>query len=459
MPSNTGVFPEVQYGDRLLTVEPYSIQPVAALDRHGKAWQQLMLWLGSNLTIADFALGFLPVSLGLPWSWSIAAIVLGNLIGAVTLGLCAAMGPVYGVPQLIIGRFTFGRMGGYLPTALNYVSTIGWFAVNNMLGTFGLRILLPQLAFWQGAGLLVILQGLLAIYGYNLIHVYERVMSVVLGTLFLVVTFLTLRHPAALTVYHPHAAAPWAMFAIMVASVFSYIASWGSYASDYSRYLHADVSKGRVVWNVFLGAFLASTWLELVGLLVAVLAASPTSNPIAALHLVTGEFGDVAVIAMILGGTAADALNLYSNALSASAFDIRVPRWVLTVVASLVGLALSLAFSGNFEARFEDFLLLLGYWITPWFGVLFTDFYWFGRHRLAASDTRSVRPVLWQGVVSFLMGIAVSIPFMDSSLYEGPVSKMLGGADLAFYVGFIAAALAYRILGASATAGPHIRKR
>lgn len=433
----------VKYGDRVLAVEPFGVEPVADSERHGATWQQFTLWLGSNLTIADFALGFLPVSLGLPWTWGIVAILAGNAIGALALGLSAAMGPTYGIPQLIISRYTFGRIGGYLPAALNYISTIGWFTVNNILGTFGLRVLFPHLAFWQGAVLLVIVQGLLAIYGHNLIHMYERIVSVVLGALFIVATVISLRHPSALAAYHPHGTALWPMFAIMVAAAFSYIGSWSSYASDYSRYLRADVSRARVVRNAFFGSFIASVWLELVGLMVAVIAGSRASDPIAALHFVMGGFGTVAVIAIILGGTAADALNLYSNALSAGAFDIRVPRWVLAVAASAIGLTLSLLGSGHFETNYDNFLLLLGYWITPWLGVLFADYYFLRRHRAAAVDTRKTQPVVWPGLISFLVGIAASVPFMNAPYYVGPVAKALGGTDLTFYVGFIVAAAVY----------------
>lgn len=445
MPASPGTL-DAKYGDRVLAVEPYGVEPVTDSERHGAVSQQFTLWLGSNLTIADFALGFLPVELGLPWLWSIVAILVGNVLGAFVLGLSAAMGPTYGVPQLIISRFSFGRIGGYLPAALNYISTIGWFTVNNILGTFGLRVLFPHLAFWQGALLLVVVQGLLAIYGHNLIHVYERIISVVLGALFIVATVISLRHPVELAAYHPHTAALWPMFAIMVAAAFSYIGSWSSYASDYSRYLRANVSKVRVVRNVFFGSFIASVWLELVGLMVAVLAASRASDPIAALHLVMGGFGTVAVVAIILGGTAADALNLYSNALSAGAFDIRVPRWVLAVAASGIGLTMSLLGSGHFETSFEDFLLLLGYWITPWLGVLFCDFYLLRRSRVAVDDKRNTKPVVWQGLVSFLIGIGVSVPFMNAPYYVGPVAKAFGGADLTFYVGFIVAALVYMAL-------------
>lgn len=436
----------IRYGKQVLAVEPYGVEPVQSGERHGRVASQFTLWLGSNLTIADFALGFLPISLGLSWMWTIAAVLVGNVLGALVLSSCAAMGPVYGVPQLIIGRRTFGRIGGYLPAFLNYVSTIGWFTVNNILGTFGLKVLFPNLAFWQGSVLLVCVQGLLAVYGHNLIHVYERVMSVVLGILFLIVSIIALQHHTALAAYHPTVHQPWVMFAIMVGAAFSYIGSWGPYASDYSRYLEPSVARRKVIGNAFWGSFLASVWLELVGAAVAVLAGGHHGDPISSLHFVMGGFGTIAVIAIILGGTAADALNLYSNALSAGAFDIRLPRWVLAVLASLIGLTLSLLGSGHFEQNYENFLLMLGYWITPWVGVLLTDFYLLRAYRDVNRDGRQRSKVFWPGMISFLIGILVSIPFMDGPLYEGPVAKSLGGADLSFYVGFLVAAILYYAL-------------
>ncbi len=113
-----------RYGDRTLTVEPYGIDPVPDVERHGLPRSQFTLWLASNLTIADFALGFFPVSLGLSWFWTMVALVLGNILGAWALSACAAMGPAAGVPQLIVSQRLFGRWGGTVPALLNYLSTI-----------------------------------------------------------------------------------------------------------------------------------------------------------------------------------------------------------------------------------------------------------------------------------------------------------------------------------------------
>lgn len=430
----------ILYGDEILKVEPYGIQAVPENERHGTPRGQFTLWLGSNLTIADFALGFFPISIGLSWQWTIIALVVGNLLGGVGLALSSAMGPALGLPQLMISRKIFGEKGGLVPALLNYLSTIGWFSVNNILGSFGLRILFPSLHFWQAAIILVFIQGCLAVFGHNLIHIYERVMSIILGVIFAIVTVLLLLRPRlyhyAPTVHH----VPWVSLALVIAAALSYIGSWAPYASDYSRYLPSLTNRRRVARASFWGSFSGSLWLELVGCGVAVVTGQSAANPILALHHLSPIFGTLAVVAIILGGTAADALNLYSNALAAGALKIRLPRWLLALIASLLGLGLSLAGSGTFEGYYDNFLLLLGYWLTPWLGVMLVQFY------LKDPGLTGTVRAGWRPIVSFFIGLGVSIPFMSSALFTGPVALALGGADLTFYVGFVVSALTFWLL-------------
>lgn len=433
------------YGDKVMKVEPFSIEQVPDNERHGRPFGQFTLWLGSNLTIADYALGFLPVSLGMSWTTALISILIGNLVGAVALGLCSAMGPSYGLPQLIITRSSFGRVGAYLPGALNFISTIGWFTVNNILGSFGLHALFPNLSFVAASIILVVVQGFVATLGHNFIHAYERAMAIILGIVFAVVTIISLAHWHVISAYSPSDKHTGLAIMIMIGAAFSYLGSWGPYGSDYSRYLHASTKKSTVLLMAGAGSFIASFWLEIVGMMVAVLAVGRhAGNSIDALHMTMGAFGTVATIAIILGGTAADAINLYSNSLTARALDIHIPRSALVIAASVIGLILSLLGHGQFESNFENFLLLIAYWITPWMGVLFADFYLKRRRNEQSTSTTSIK---WPGMISFLVGILVSVPFMNNTLYTGPISHAWHGLDLAFYIGFLVSFILYIWIG------------
>jgi purine-cytosine permease-like protein len=52
----------------------------------------------------------------------------------------------------------------------------------------------------------------------------------------------------------------------------------------------------------------------------------------------------------------------------------------------------------------------------------------------------------WPALVSLVLGFGAMVPFMNTALLVGPVAKALDGADLSFYVGFIAAAAVYLAL-------------
>ncbi|TMF94829.1 MAG: allantoin permease [Chloroflexi bacterium] len=439
-----------RYGDRVTIPEPYSIEHIPFAERHGHSRQLLWLWLAANLTIADYAIGFVPVALGLSVGPAILALALGNILGGLVLAWSAAMGPAAGYPQMFIGRRAFGRIGGYIPAGLNWLSTAGWFTVNTILGAFAIELLLPGLPFWLSAAVLVVLQTLLVIYGHNLIQEFERYMVLILGLLFAIATVIALSHGSTIAAWHPKPlAGTLTLFAIVLAISFSYIMSWSPYASDYSRYLPEITSRSYIAIYVFIGAVLASFLTEVVGLLVAILAPAG-ATPIAALKTVMGGFGAFAVVAVILGATTANVLNLYSNTMSAKVLDIRLQRWHLAIIGGALGFALALLGYQNFTQNYENFLIVLDYWIMPWLAVVLLDFYVFG-HREPMGFSQAV-PVNWNGLIAWLIGLAVSLLFISEQFQvfglkaHGPLATWFGDADFGYFIGFIIAGVIYVLL-------------
>jgi nucleobase:cation symporter-1, NCS1 family len=50
----------------------------------------------------------------------------------------------------------------------------------------------------------------------------------------------------------------------------------------------------------------------------------------------------------------------------------------------------------------------------------------------------------WSGLVALIGGFLAAVPFMDTTLFVGPVSaKLLHGGDVAYFVGFAVAGLLY----------------
>ncbi len=409
--------------------EQYGIDPVPADARHGKVGSLFSLWFAANLGIPAWFLGVLGVELGLGAGAAVAAVVLGSAIGALLLALASRLGPRSGLAQLVQSRASFGRRGAYLPAALNWVSCLGWFAVNSVLGG-ELTAQLLHLPFAVGLLLLSLLQVAVAFVGHDLVHRVERIASVLLFATF---AFFTWKAVAG-GLPPVGGGVPFGSFALEVAITASYLFSWAPYASDYSRYLPQTTSGGRVFWMAFLGAFLSSAWVEVIGVVLA--ARLHLSSAVPLLRTAAGGLGLFVFAAGILGTVSANVLNIYTGATALLTLDVRLRRSVATVVVGALGALLAYLGARGFSGDYENFLLLLSYWVAPWLGVVLVQ-----GVRQGGGNERAVRP----GIYAFLVGLVASIPFMSQTLFEGPVARALGGGDLAYYVGFAVAAAVYAV--------------
>jgi NCS1 family nucleobase:cation symporter-1 len=201
--------------------------------------------------------------------------------------------------------------------------------------------------------------------------------------------------------------------------------------------------------NSFLGAFIGSFWLEVLGALVAILAPS-ASNAISALPAAFGILAMPIVVAIILGGVAANVLNIYTNALSALVLDVRTKRWILVVLGGSFGCLLALYGARDFGRFYEQFLLLLDYWITPWLGILAVDFFVLKRTSLT-----SLENISWRAIISYVIGILVSLAFIPSIGYfgyNGPVAQLIGGADFSYFASFLVSTGLYYLINRRAYA-------
>ncbi len=435
------------------TVERLGIEHVPEDARHGSANRTFTLWFAANLTIADFVIGGLAtVFFGFSVEQALPVLLAGNVVGGLLLGLAAAMGPSLGFPQMMSSRSSFGRRGNYVPGALNWISTVGWFSINTILAVFALQLVLPGANFYAAAAAYVAIQAVIAVYGHDFIHLFEKAMTVVLGALFLLIFALTVPHLGEAFSYLPASSAGVISVGgvgLLLVTSFSYLMSWAPYASDYSRYMAPSTSKGRLVLLALVGGAVSSFAVEGLGALVGSLTPSQTaSSPFAGLYSFAGSYGGLAMLTLILGAFAADALNLYTNSLSALVLDVRSSRPKSVAAGAVVGFAIAAAVGARFEGFYENFLLTLAYWIMPWLAIVLVDFYLL--KRTTVSSTEGVRSWDWPILGTYAASIVASVPFMNLTGYgvgyEGPASAYFGGADFSYFVSFaVAAVLAYAV--------------
>jgi NCS1 family nucleobase:cation symporter-1 len=436
--------------ERATSVEKFGVEHIPEEARHGSPGRIFTLWFAANLTIADYVIGVLStVAFGLTVIQTIPILLIGNILGGLLLALSAGMGPKLGFPQMFSSRAVFGRRGNYVLGGLNWISTVGWFAVNTILGAEAVQVIAKDVNFFVVSVILVAVQILIAIYGHDFIHLFEKWMSIILGILWAGIFVLTTFHFNQALSYIPPAngSSIEANMGVALAASFSYIMSWSPYASDYSRYLPSISSRRRVIIFALLGGAIASFGVEAIGALVGSL--TKNLDYFGSLYSFAGVFGIFAIGAVVLGAIAANSLNIYTNSLSALVLDIRVKRWITVIAGGIIGLGITLIGGAHFESFFENFLLTLDYWITPWLAIILVDI--FLLRRTTVDSVLHAKSYGWSALGIYGLSILVSVPFMAPALtippplnlFIGGLNGWFGGADFSYYISFVAAAILY----------------
>jgi len=442
---------EGSYGKRTLVVEPGGAEFIPLSERHGTPIQLLWTWTSPNMEFATIFVGVLAVAgFGLSFWTAFLAILAGTTAGSVTHAFLSARGPLFGVPQMVISRLGFGYWGNVLPAGINAVAAgIGWFAVNSVSGALALSTLthLPQV----GCLLIVAaVQVVVAFFGYNLVHVFERYAFPVLTVLFLIASgvILAKAHPGA-----SHHTVPGG-FLLALGATFGYAVGWNPFASDYTRYIRPDVNRAAVGWWAGLGLFLSCLLMETVGAAAATVMSTADalgSNPTGSFtSLLARPLADLTLLAIALGSVAANVLNIYSGAMSFVALGIKLPvparRAIVAVAFGAIGFFLAWSGLSSAASKYNNFLLIIAYWIAPWLAVSFCDqFLRWRRGRLGAELLFDKDYENFAGPVAMLAGMGLSIwLFSNQTEYVGFVPSRLGSAgDITFEAGFVITALVY----------------
>jgi len=404
------------------------IEEIGNESRHGSNFSLFTLWFAANLTLGDFALGFLPATLNLPFLWSLIGLVAGTALGGILLAVVSVMGPETGKTQMLVSEQTFKKYN-FLQSLLQWVNTLGWFVVNLILGTVAIIIIFHALYFLV-LPIYALVQIIIAIYGHDYIHKIERIFSAFLGVMFL---YITVQILLSSHTYNYSPVFSIAMFGIVVATSFSYIGSWAPYASDYSRYLPHKNERKKVFLFTFFGSFISTIWLEVLGLYIAVKTGNFSSMDAA--YSLSKQLGILMIIALVLGGIGTNSINIYSNALSLNSVLKKSNRIHLLIISGIIGIFLAIFAYNRFFSYYETFLYIIDYWIMPWAGVLIADFFYIKKGSAL------------KALASFVVGLAISIPFMNQAPYfEGPISVTLGGIDISYFISFIVSFTVYIFL-------------
>ena len=159
-------------------IEVHSIDWIPDTERHGKTWQQAMLWFLGNFQYFTIPIGFVGPALGLSLGWSILAGALGICFGTLFMAFHATQGPVFGLPQMIQTRAQLGYRGVVVALFAVLFTYMAFNVADQVLMSTGLHGAFGWNAHLVAAGTAV-LAALLAIFGYDWVHRVFRFLLVI----------------------------------------------------------------------------------------------------------------------------------------------------------------------------------------------------------------------------------------------------------------------------------------
>jgi NCS1 family nucleobase:cation symporter-1 len=406
--------------------------------------------------------GALAVVFGADAFWAIVGLLVGNVLGGIVMALHSAQGPKLGLPQMISSRAQFGVYGAVIPLILVILMYIGFASTGTVLSGQAINLMLGTDV--PAVGILIFggATAVLAIMGYKYIHAMGRVATVLglAGFLYLTVVTFT-KYDISQAVFIKPFELPTFLIAVSLAA--GWQLTFGPYVADYSRYLPQDTPEKRTFWYTFAGSVGGAQWAMTLGALAGGLSAAGLGGDF--IKNQVGYMGDLAgggmlalavYLMIVTGKLTVNCLNAYGafmcSVTISTAFTGRngvrpIVRALFVIAVIAVSVLVALLATKDFLNVFKNFVLLLLMVFTPWSVINLVDYYKVSRDRLdiPALYSPAGRYGKWNVValVSYAVGVVVQIPFLAQAMYTGPITKLLGGADISWLVGIAVTAAVY----------------
>jgi NCS1 family nucleobase:cation symporter-1 len=426
-----------------LSVETHGIAPIAEDQRYGTPARLFTVWFAPQVNMTGVFTGTLAIVLALGFWLGLLAMVIGTVLGSLVVAYLSTWGPRTGTGQLPNSRMAFGG-GVVLPAALQWMSSIAWDALVGLFGGEALAVLLG-IPFWAAVLIVLAVQGAVGFFGYELIHRIQAVLTVVLFVTFVVFAVKLVGGHEVITPTSVHGADLVGAFVLEVTIAFSLAVSWASYAADFSRYLPSDSSRARVFGFTFAGIVLAYIFVQGIGIAAAGAIGEHTAEGVRSV-MGGGLLGGLAMLVIAVASIGSGVMNDYSGSLALQTIGVRVRRPASAVIVTVLAFALILwLHAADTATRFTDVLLLVSYWIPAFVAVVVID--WLirtrGRATINPAEERTDRRDAAAALIVFVLAYAAAIPFMHTTLIEGPVARAWHGADIAYFVNLFVAAVLY----------------
>lgn len=333
-------------------------------DNYVSTKNQILLWFGAAVSIAEIMAGALLAPLGL--RNGLFAIFFGHIIGAIILFLAGIIGAKSRLSAAQSSRISFGEKGSFAFSILNILQLIGWTAVMITGGAQALNGITDSLWGISNQPLWSILIGLLIILWIIIgIKNLSKLNTIVIAVLF--VLSLLLGYVVFKNYNGDNITVGVLSFGAAIELNVAMSLSWMPLIADYTRELKKPFTG--TIFSV-LSYFLGSVLMFAIGLGASLYT---DSSDITSILLASG-LGIAGLAIVVLSTVTTTFLDVYSVGVSAVNLSSKFKTKPIAIIATVLGIFFSLFLPID---QYENFLYLIGSVFAPLFAILFVDYYIF----------------------------------------------------------------------------------
>lgn len=457
LPEQPPTIETVETKERQQNIETQGIERISPASRtHLHIVDNFTFWFSANMVISTLAIGVIATSIFQLGFWdSVLAIIIFNVLGALSVAFFSTLGPRLGLRQMIITRFSFGWVGASIIALFNVVACIGWATVNAIVGG-QLITALSGGTINRPLSILVvaILTTIIGMYGYRYIHNFARYAWIPVTIIFFILTIIAA--PKVTIIPTPTLnIAEIASFISFGGAVYGFAAGWNAYGADYNVYQPQETPARRIFWYTFLGVVLPCIALEIFGMaLTTIYKGLSGADLLAAEVLPFGNIGTVLLVILALSVVTNNIPNVYSLGLSMQVLGKplqRIRRSIWTLFGSVLYMLIAIPAVVNFNGTLSDFLLIVAYWLGPWTIILIEEHFFFrhGTYNVDDWNKPSKLPIGSAALIAFLIGLLGAYLGADQAVFVGPVARLFNppyGMDVGFELSLVFGGISYYVL-------------
>ncbi|WP_024614509.1 putative hydroxymethylpyrimidine transporter CytX [Clostridium sp. Ade.TY] len=321
------------------------------------------LWFGAAISIAEILTGGLLAPIG--FLKGLEVIIVGHLIGTTILVLGGFIGFKEGVPSITSTRISFGKYGTYLFSILNVLQLIGWTAVMIRAAATSVQLITKSIWGFDNLFLCIILIGILTgvwiWFGRDGMKNLNIIAVSLLFILTLVLGFIIFKDGLVFKKSFDGAISIGQALELNIVMPLS----WLPLIADYTRFAKNGKS---AVFGSFIGYFLGSSWMFVIGLGASIV--SNSSDP--SYIMLAANLGIMALGIVVLSTVTTTFLDVYSAGISFLNIMPKLNERKIGIIMTIIGTIVALIVQME---NYENFLYAIGSVFAPLFAILISDYF------------------------------------------------------------------------------------